>query len=397
MKKIYLIITLLIISLPLKVFALDINSSNYIMYNMDTDTIVYENASNEQVSIASLTKIATAIVAIDHIDNLSDTITITNETLEGLTEANASVAGFWVGQTLTIEDLLYGLLLSSGADAANALDIYFKDHGLDLVTMMDELVIDLGLVNTNFVNTTGLDDENHYSSVYDVAQILSYALENETFKEIFTTDIYLTSDANITLRATYYSTMSYYEIDNEYIIGAKTGYETTAGLCLASISYFDDTNFMLVSVGAARTTYTTHIDDAMTLYSYVDDYFSYKNLFNENDIISYVPADYANVYQYNITASDSYAVYTDDASDYSYEFVGVDSLNPGSKEEIIGQINIYYKEILMDSIDVYYDGSLEYSITGYIKTHLDKILVITGASLASLCILIIIIKIKKSH
>lgn len=397
MKKIYIIITLILIVIPISTYAFELNSSNYIMYNMDTGKIILEEYSQEQISIASLTKIATAIVTLENIDDLSQSVTITSETLDGLAEANASVAGFWVGQELTIEDLLYGLLLPSGADAANALEIYFAEKNLDLVEMMNDLVNQLGLTNTNFVNTTGLDDVNHYSTVYDVAQILMYALENETFKEIFTTDTYLTSDANITLRASYYSVMSYYEIENNYIIGAKTGYETTAGLCLASISYFDDTNFLLVTAGAPRTTYVSHYEDTLEIYEYVDENYSYTTLFKKDDIISYIDALYSTVYQYNVIASEDYEIYSENSDDYTYEFVGVTSLDPKSEQSTIGYINIYYNDYLIDEIEVTYDGSLEYSLEGFITTHLEIVLITSGSIIAFLLLLIIILKTKKSH
>lgn len=396
MKKIYFTILILVFSIN-NIFALEVNSSNYILYNLDTNKVILEQDSKTQISIASMTKIATAIVAIENISDLDSTYTITSETLEGLTEANASVAGFWVGQTLTIEDLLYGLLLPSGADAANALDIYLENMGIDLVSEMNNLVTDIGLTDTNFVNTTGLDDTNHYSTVYDVAQILMYALENETFKEIFTTQIYLTSDASITLRASYYSTMTYYNIDSDYIIGGKTGYETTAGLCLASISYFDDTNFLLVTAGAPRTTYTNHIVDAITIYSEVDNNYNYIDLFKEGDIISYIPAEYSTVFQYNVVANETYSVYSDSKDDYYYEFVGEESLTPSSEQTQIGVINIYYNDYLIDSISIDYDGSLTYSLNGYIETHLETILIISGSVITTLVLIIIILKHKKSH
>lgn len=397
MKKLELIVTIILVILPLNIYAFEVDATNYIMYNLDTEKIILEMDSQEQVSIASLTKIATTIVALDNITNLNDTVTITSETLDGLTEANASVAGFWVGQTLTIEDLLYGLLLPSGADAANALDMYFEEQGLDLVSLMNELVNELGLTNTNFVNTTGLDDENHYSSAYDIAQILMYALQNETFTEIFNADIYLTSDANITLRATYYTSMTYYSIDNEYIIGAKTGYETTAGLCLASTSYFDETNFLLVTTGSPRTTYYNHITDTITIYSYVDDNYENNILFNEGDIISYIPAENSTVYQYNIIANETYEIYSENKDDYKYEFVGVSSLNPASEEKAIGYINIYYNDYLIDEIEVIYDGSLEYSLEGFITTHMELILISAGSIIGLSLLFIIFLKIKKSH
>lgn len=394
-KKYILTITLLLI--PFKVYALDLNSTNYIMYNMDTNKIIFEENSSEIISIASLTKIATAITIIENTNNLNDKITITSEMLDGLKEANASTAGFWVGQNVTIKDLLYGLMLPSGADAANALDYYMEANGYNLIILMNDLVSDLNLNNTNFVNTTGLDDTNHYSTAYDISQILIYALKNETFKELFTTYSYLTSDGNITFKATYITSMSYYNIDNDYILGAKTGYETTAGLCLASISYFNNTNFLLVTAGAPRTTYTNHIVDTLSIYSYVDSNYKYNNLFNENDIISYIPTEYSNVFQYNVIADNNYEIYSENKNDYNYEFIGIDVLNPSNTITNIGFINIYYKDYLIDQIEIEYDGSLSYSIEGYISYNLNTILVVSATLIVIFLGTIIISQNKKSR
>lgn len=401
MKKLTTILTFIIMIFPINIYALDITSDHYILYDMDSWSILYEENSNEATSIASLTKIATAIAVIENTDDLSQTITIDSDDLAGLTEANASVAGFWVGQSLTIEDLLYGLLLPSGADAANALYNYMQDNNEDLVSLMNDLADSLNLENTNFVDTTGLlgfADDNHYSTAYDMAQILNYALQNETFYEIFTTDVYLTSDKNITLRSSFSQTVSGYSLDNEYIIGSKTGYTSEAGRCLASISNFDDTNYLLIVLNSDTTyPYTAHILDSTEIYEYVDNEFTTNTLFNEGKIIAYIPAEYSTVYQYNVTASENYEVYSDNLDDYSYEFVGVSFLNPESDAASIGVINIYYKDYLIDSIDVSYDGSLEYSFEGYVQTHLNQILIISASSIGALLILIIILKIKKSR
>lgn len=397
MKNVYKVILLIIIVIPLSVFAFEVESTNYIMINLDDNTIILENDSSEQVSVASLTKIVTAIVVIENVSDFDEKITITAQMLEGLTEANASVAGFYSGQVVTIEDLLYGLMLPSGADAANALETYLESINVDLVSEMNNLVTSLGLVNTNFVNTTGLDEDGHYSSVYDISQLLIYALDNDEFYEIFTTQIYLTNDASMTFRATYYSTITTYGIENDYIIGAKTGYETTAGLCLASISEFDDTNYLLVTTGAPKTSYTNHIDDSLTIYSYVDENFKDITLFNSGDIISYVEAEYATVYQYNVIAGEDYVIYSDSKDGYTYEFVGVDAVNPATEVSTIGYINVYYNDYLIDEIEVVYDGSLSYSLEGFVTTHLETILIASGGTISFLLLLIIIMKIKKSH
>lgn len=397
MKKImYGIITLILFS-PVNIFAFseDIYSENYIMYNLETKQIILEENSNEQVSVASLTKIATAITSIELLSSLEDTVIITDETLEGLTQANASVAGFYVSQVLTVEDLLYGLMLPSGADAANALDIYLESLGYDIVEEMNNLVTKLELTNTNFSNTTGLEDENHYSTAYDISQILMYALENETFYTLFTTTSYLSSDASMTFKASYYSTTNYYDIDNSYIVGAKTGYTSQAGLCLASTSNFDETNFLLVTLGAARENYYTHILDANSIYTYVDTYYDYQLLYEADEIIKYINVENATVTQYNIKTPEEYYVYAEDdfnLDDYSYEYVGMQTISPNTDEDFIGTINVYYKEFLINSFEVHYDGSLEYSFQGFITEY--QVQIIQSSILIGGALLILLITIK---
>lgn len=117
MKKILFTLFIFLISIS-NVFGLELNtySKNVLLYDLTDDTMLYSVNSDEKAPIASLTKIMTSLVAINYIDNLNDGIVITNSDLKGLVEQNASVAGFKVGEKVTYEDLLYGLLLPSGAD-----------------------------------------------------------------------------------------------------------------------------------------------------------------------------------------------------------------------------------------------------------------------------------------
>ena len=115
-KKIFIkffLIALLIF--PTTIFALEINSKYAVMYNLNDDAIIFEKNKDEKTEIASLTKIMTCIVAIENINNLNDTVVMTNADFKGLAEANASVAGFSIGDKVTYMDLLMGLFLPSGA------------------------------------------------------------------------------------------------------------------------------------------------------------------------------------------------------------------------------------------------------------------------------------------
>lgn len=287
MKKLYLFLFSFFCFFPLFVGAteLEIQSENMVLYNLTEDKLLTSKNKDEKVSIASMTKIMTALVAIEHIENIDETITLNYKVFEGLLEANASVVGFRVGQTVTYLDLLYGTLLPSGADATRALAINLAGSEEEFVNWMNEKAKSLNLKNTHFVNTSGLDDENHYSTVDEVATILKSAIQNELFKEIFESDSYVSSDKTITMYGTLRKTLNTYGLKADYIIGAKTGYTNDAGRCLASIAYDEneDIYYLLVTAKAPTTTGYYHLTDAITIYRYYFTNYGYQKLLKVGD------------------------------------------------------------------------------------------------------------------
>ena len=210
MKKILTFLLLFLLA-PLFVFAseFDITGEYVVLYNLNDDEILYEQNSNEQTSIASITKIMTALVAMDNISDYDSIITITTADFEGTT--GYSKAGFSVGDRVTYRDLLYGILLPSGADAVNAIVRNTLGYD-DFIIAMNELTKKIGLENTSFSNPVGKDDVNNYSTASDVAKMLKYALENPLFKEIFTTKEYTTTNG-INLESTLYPYQDILDID----------------------------------------------------------------------------------------------------------------------------------------------------------------------------------------
>ena len=140
----YLIIFLFLL-IPININALEINSEHAILYNMNEDMVLYEKDADTRTYIASLTKIMTTIVAIENIDDINEYVTIPYEGLEGLIEANASVAGFRLGQKVTYKDLLYGILLPSGADATKTVAYYIAGSEEKFVDLMNEKAEELGI------------------------------------------------------------------------------------------------------------------------------------------------------------------------------------------------------------------------------------------------------------
>jgi D-alanyl-D-alanine carboxypeptidase (penicillin-binding protein 5/6) len=251
-----------------------LNSSNAILVRLKDQTILMQKNSEEKIYPASLTKMMTAIVAIENLPDLKEEIKLTNSTFEGLFEAGASMAGFQPGEKVRAIDLLYGAMLPSGAECCIGLADHIAGSEQTFAKIMNQRAEDLGMVNTHFENTTGLHHENHYTTVKDLAILLTYALQNNTFQEVFTSSRHSTRPTNIHPEGiTFYSTMSkglsYQNIIGGKILGGKTGYTDEAGLCLASLAQVGNQEYVLVTAGAkGDNKYEQyHITDALAVYN----------------------------------------------------------------------------------------------------------------------------------
>ena len=226
----------------------DISSDYAILIDLENNTVLASKKGDEKMYPASMTKMMTLIVAAEHAENLDDTFEMTTAITDPLFRENASVAGFLNGEQVTLRDLMYGLILPSGADCAVALAIYTAGSEAAFADMMNEKVAELGLKNTHFMNPTGLHDENQYSTCHEIALILEYALRDDFMRTVLSTYKYTTEKTpqhpdGITLYSTMQSRMYGNEAPGMFILGGKTGYTTEAGNCLASyaVKYDKDT------------------------------------------------------------------------------------------------------------------------------------------------------------
>lgn len=251
----------------------NIYSKNAIFINLDTNTLIFSKLADEKIAPASLTKIMSAIIAIEYYDHYTSVLSIEQSVLDAMLLENSSLAGFTVGEKLTIEDLLYGTLLSSGGEATLTLANDIAGNEDNFVELMNQKAKKLGLENTHFTNACGFDNANHYSTVKDISTLLTYCLENETFKKIFTTKHYTTTASKIhpdgiLLSSTMFDKIPDNPLSNGEILGGKTGYTENAGLCLASIATVDNSSYLFVSTNASGNHNTTqyNISDAITAY-----------------------------------------------------------------------------------------------------------------------------------
>ena len=248
-----------------------INSSTAVLMQARGGKVIGEINGDQQMYPASMTKIMTAIVAIEELGDLDQEITLTNEMVAGLAEQNAMQAGFQPGETVRAIDLLYGVLLPSGAECCIALADTVAGSEEAFVELMNKKAAKLGMDNTHFCDTTGLHDPNHYSTARDIAVLLKYAIKNDTFREIVESPWHSTPGTNVHPDGiTFYSTMlknlSDTTVTDGQILGGKTGYTGEAGHCLASFAEIDGLEYILVTGGAAGTG-IPHINDAVTIYN----------------------------------------------------------------------------------------------------------------------------------
>lgn len=269
MKKIILILVLMI---PINVHSLElpeINSKNAIVYDLTSNMVIGEKNSEEQTSIASLTKIMTVITAIENSDNLDDQITITNKMIQGI-YWNASKAGLKVGDRVTIKDLLYASILPSGADATESLAYAISGNIPDFVQKMNELANKIGMTHTHFINTTGLDINNQYSTAKDIQLLLTYALNNPIFKEVYTTKEYtLTNGLKIESTINKYSEKL--NLDTSRILGSKTGNTTNAGLCMSALFQKENHELVVITLGGEKIEKNYYnLIDTLNIIDYID-------------------------------------------------------------------------------------------------------------------------------
>lgn len=333
----------------LNVYAIpEVNSPHIYFYELDREEVLYEKDSSEEIAVASLTKIMTASVALDLIKDLDATIVLTSNDFKGLREQNASMAGFLVGEKVTYRDLLYGLLLPSGADAALALSNHLLGSEDAFVKKMNEKVVSLGLQHTHFVNTTGLDIDGHYSSAEDIAIILKDALENETFKTIFTTKKYVTSNKKHTFKSTLLKTSEKNNLDISYILGSKTGYTYAAGLCLASIAEHDGETYLLVTANANyKDKKPYHITDSETLYQYFFDNYEYKTIITDNQFIIKLLDE--NGEEHSFFSDKTIMKYLPKESKIDYQYDGLETLSYDMEEgDKIGEYKIIIDDEVID-------------------------------------------------
>lgn len=247
----------------------ELNTESMLVANLDTDEVYFSQNADVKRVMASTTKIMTYIVIAETVDDLENTmITIEQKPIDDVSGQGASMAGFQnhIGESYSVLDVLYGMMLPSGCDAAEVL-AYYAGGGdvIKFVDMMNAKANELGCENTHFNDPHGLSDENHYTTAEDLYKITKYALKMPYFTEIVSEEFYtLPGD-------TYPIVNTNYLIDDisgglyyyRYATGIKTGYTSLAGRCLVSTAKKGDTNLCCIALGGEYDEETNYVNFAM--------------------------------------------------------------------------------------------------------------------------------------
>ncbi len=265
-----------------------------VLIDANSGTILAQKNADKKMYPASLTKIMTAILALE-MGELTDVITVDDDTPF---EIDGSHIALKPGEILTLKDLLYALMLPSANDAASVIAKHYGGSLENFVKMMNQKAKDLGAYNTNFTNPHGLHDTNHYTTAADLALMTKYAMENDEFKKIVSTTKYEIQPTNIEDEPRFFTTYNkliynttynqiyvdgtYISPYYEYATGAKTGYTPEAGNCLAATAKKDGTELIAVIMkGISLEMY----QDAHNLFNYGFGEYEFITLVSKNTFI----------------------------------------------------------------------------------------------------------------
>ena len=314
MKKMFIVIVGIILLIPVNVNGINTSATSAILMDMDSKRILYSKDINNIRSVASISKIMTAIIAIES-GRLDEEVVIDDE----IDKAYGSGIYIKKGEKLTLRDLVYGLMLRSGNDAALAIANYVSKDTDSFVKLMNEKANKIGMKNTTFNNPSGLDEEKgNYSTAYDMALLMSYAYQNKEFKKITGTKKYtLKTNMNTYVWHNKNKLLNNYK----YTTGGKTGYTKIAKRTLVTTASKDNLNLVVVTLNDGNDW-----DDHKKLFEYgFNNYKSYQilnkdNFKVDNDIYYKNYKLYINnsfSYPIELTEEDSIVVYLGDKKIHS--------------------------------------------------------------------------------
>ncbi len=358
MKKVFIFFVVLFT--PISVFAISDTARSTIVMDVDSGRVLYSKNADERMLIASITKIMTAVVAIEN-SNVNDIVTVGEEVLS-MYGSNIYIE---LGEKMSLKDLLYGLILRSGNDAAVVIANYVgKDEGT-FVNMMNKKAIEIGMKNTNYENSHGLDEvTKNYSTARDMAILSSYANKLALYKEISKTKKWVVETGEKTYIWNNRNKLLY---TYKYATGGKTGYTPKAGRTLVTTASKNDLNLTIVTLDDSGE-YNTHT----SLYEYYFD--KYKNyvIIDKNDF--HIDQNFFKDDLY-IKETFIYPLTTSEKEEVKI-LVKLDKVKNYSNDSVVGKVIVDFKNDEIFETNVYVKkkkSKKEWKIIVFIKEIINKI------------------------
>lgn len=364
--------------------------------NLDTGAVVYEKNSTTQMYPASTTKIMTYVITAENVTDFDNTmVEIKEDVITGL-DPESTVMGLssHIGEQVSVRDLLYGLMLPSGNDAALVLADYVGNGIPHFVEMMNAKAAELGCTGTHFMNPHGLYDADHYTTAHDMALIAKHARTLNSFMEI-TSTVYYTPSGFDTLHNTNYMLDQSFEggaYYYPYTKGIKTGYLDEAGKCLVTTAEKDGFTYLCVCLGA-NYSYAEDVNYAMkdtaNLYNWAYENLGTQTVYGPSDTVTTVPVKYV-WGDKTVTAVPEKEVFALLPNSFNKDLIVVD-INckdvveaPVKKGDVLGTVSVRYDDMdlgttnVVAAQDIERDG-LNYTLSKigeFIKTHIVLVLII---------------------
>ncbi len=357
MKRL-LIIFSIFLTFSVKAEELVSNARNAILIEPDTKTIIYEKNVHDEVSVASLTKMMGLILIFEEID--TGKIKYTDKVIASANAAGMGGSQIWLetGEEMTVEELLKGIIMASGNDAIVAMAEYVGGSEDNFVKMMNAKAKELGLKNTNFVNPTGLDEDKHFSSAYDLAIIAIELMKHpDIFKFTTIYEDYLRKDTDrkFWLVNTNKLLKTYKGVD-----GLKTGMTDKAGYTMAVTAKRDGLRLLAIVLGEQNG--KVRNIETSELLDYGFNNYEAITIKNKGDIVGEITLDKANPGKINVMVKDDVTILkrkTDEKREYNSE-VRLNTIKlPIKKGEIIGKLLIKDSNNIINEVDLVSDSNME--------------------------------------
>ena len=265
----FIIIFLLLTIFPRNSIAIGVSAKTAILIEQESGRILYEKEAHKKMRIASITKIMTAILAIES-GKMDEMVTVSEKAVQ----AEGSAVYLQKGEKIKLEDLVYGLMLRSGNDAAVAIAEHVGGSLEGFVVMMNQKAQEIGMTNTEFANPHGLDDhENHFSTAYDMAILTQYAMKNESYRKISGTETHRAPNPNEKWERVWGNKNKLLTNLYKYTTGGKTGYTVRAKRTLVSTASKDGFSTIAVTLNDPNDW-----QDHMNLHDYAFNNYELVNL-----------------------------------------------------------------------------------------------------------------------